>query len=221
MISESTTPRKVLSISKEELAKLPLASFKGTIHIIDKEQDVDAAIDVLRNAGQIGFDTETRPCFKKGERNEVALVQLSTASDCFLFRICRYGFHRAIKQLLEDSMVRKIGLSTQDDFHALHRIEEFKPANCIELQSYVKQYNISDNSLAKVYGIVFGQRISKGQRLSNWEADKLSAAQQSYAALDAAACLEIYSRLASGGFQPACSPYLKEIVQPEINLEII
>lgn len=214
-------PSKVLSISKEELAKLPLASFKGTIHVIDNEKDVDAAVKSLRSAGEIGFDTETRPCFKRGDHNNVALVQLSTASDCYLFRICRYGFHPAIKQLLEDTQVRKIGLSTQDDFHALHKIEEFEPANCIELQSFVKQYEISDNSLAKVYGIVFGKRISKGQRLSNWEAKNLSTAQKNYAALDAAACLEIYSQLTSGNFHPADSPYLKEIIQPEINLEIV
>lgn len=207
-MSSNLLPNAVISISKEQLSTLPAAHFDGEICIVENELQIEEAISVLRNSGIIGFDTETRPSFKKGLINSVALIQLSTRTTCYLFRINITGFSKPIIDLLEDPGILKIGLSTHDDFHNLNKIEKINPQGFIDLQNYVKQFKIADNSLSRLYGIVFGKRIPKGQRLTNWEAEQLSPSQLSYAALDAFACIQIYDYISAGNFHPEESPYI-------------
>lgn len=196
-----------LSITKEQLSQLPLVEFQGQIHIIDSASDAKQAIDRLSTAGIVGFDTETKPSFKKGRTNIVSLIQISTESDCYLFRINKFGFTLPLVDFIQNPDVTKIGLSLRDDFHVLHRLAPFEPQSFIELQTFVADYCISDASLQKIYAIIFGRRISKSQRLSNWEAESLTVQQQSYASIDAWACLRIYRHLKSGLFNPRQSPY--------------
>lgn len=197
----------MLGISKESIAQLPQATFNGRIVVISSPLDCRKVIKYLLTQSIIGFDTETRPSFHKGTSHKVALLQLSTADECFLIRLNRTGLIPEIKELMESENVMKVGLSIKDDLHSLSALDMINPANVLELQSYVKKFNIADNSLQKVYAIIFNERISKGQRLTNWEAETLTEAQQGYAALDAYACLRIYKHLSSGGFDPATSPY--------------
>lgn len=204
---KSAVPDYKLSISKEDLAKLPAAHYHGKICVVEKEEDVTQAVAYLRNSDVVGFDTETRPSFKKGQTNTVSLLQLSTRDISFLFRLNKLGMPAAVKEFIEDPDVLKIGLSIHDDFHNLNKITEISPGGFIDLQSFVKNYRIADNSLARIYAIVFGQRISKGQRLTNWEASSLTENQQAYAALDSLACIEIYDRIMSGEFNPEASVY--------------
>ena len=205
-----------VSISKEELASLPLALYDGDVRIIDDEKLVDDALRMLRSSSIIGFDTETRPSFRKGMTNRVALVQLAIPGVCFLFRVNQIGFHPGLKEILENEELLKIGVSVHDDFNNLRKIDEnFAPGGFVDLQTFVKDYQISDNSLQKIYGIVFGERISKSQRLSNWEAEEYSQSQQNYAALDALACINIYNYLVSGKFVPSESPYYRRIEREE------
>ncbi len=207
----ASTPRPdfFLSIPKQQLASLPPAKFGGRIVVVDSRELALPALEHLRNAGLIGFDTETRPSFKKGTLNEVSLMQLSDHDVCYLFRINRIGFFPELISFLEDDTVTKVGLSVHDDFHNLHRLASFEPRGFIDLQGFVKQFRIADNSLSRIFAILFGQRISKGQRLTNWEAEHLSEAQQAYASLDAFACIKIYDCLHSGKFIPADSPYIQ------------
>lgn len=201
-----------VSIPKDKLGVLPAASFRGKIRVIEREEDVEEAVKDLIAAGTVGFDTETRPSFRKGQNHNVALIQLSTHTTCYLFRINRCGFSEHLVSLLQNPEVLKIGLSIHDDFHNLQKISPIEPENFIDLQTYVKDYGILDNSLSKIYAILFGQRVSKGQRLTNWEAEHLTGPQQAYAALDALACLEIYDYLEGGRFDAGTSPYQ---TQPE------
>ena len=196
-----------ISISKQQLAGLPAAHYSGRIVVVDNPADADMAVDELRNADLIGFDTETRPSFKKGQSHNVALMQLSSADTCWLFRLNRIGLPDRLKALLEDKDKTKIGLSTHDDFRNLRKVWDIEPAGFIELQDYATEWNIIDKSLSKLYGILFGERLSKSQRLSNWEADQLAEAQQHYAALDALACIRIYRYLKEGRFDPEQSEY--------------
>lgn len=208
---------KIVSISKEELATLPAASYQGNIILIDSAADAEKAIETLCQESIIGFDTETKPSFKRGQSNKVALLQLSSHTTCFLFRLNHIGLTESIKKLLEDENVTKIGLSIHDDFHNLNKLCKINPDGFIDLQQYVKEYKIADNSLSRIYGILFDMRISKGQRLTNWEADELSEHQQAYAALDALACIQIYEYLDSGKFDPLASRHLKDAPEPEIH----
>ncbi len=216
-MDKSIPSNAIVTISKEELAKLPAAEFQGEIRLVEEAGEVEKAINELRASSVIGFDTETRPSFKKGQINSVALVQLSNLSTCYLFRINLIGLHQAIIDLLEDPQVIKIGLSIHDDFHNLSKISEINPEGFVDLQTFVKNVGIADNSLSKIYGVLFGQRISKGQRLTNWEAKQLTPHQQAYAALDAMACVEIFNHINNGNFNPSESPYLT--IQNEETLQ--
>jgi ribonuclease D len=183
------------SISKEELTDLPLRWFEGEIILVDKPEQVDDAVEVLAKHQVIGFDTETRPAFKKGVLNKVALLQLSTADKAFLFRVNRTGFPLSLQKLLADPAIIKPGVAIRDDIKALQAISKFKPQGFIELQDHAKAMGILNFSLKKLAAIVLGFRISKSQQLSNWEAPALTEAQQLYAATDAWTALEIYKML--------------------------
>lgn len=213
---ESTlvTPHCMASITKQELAELPAASYAGTIVVIDKDDMVDAAVADLAKESVIGFDTETKPSFKRGQTNTVSLLQLSTHDTCYLFRLKHLGSHPELVHLLENPNILKIGVSIHDDFHNLQKICKLEPAGFVDLQAYVKKYDILDNSLSRIYAILFGKRISKGQRLSNWEANTLTRHQQEYASLDALACIQIYDYLNAHGFDATESPYYRPIALP-------
>lgn len=197
-----------ISISKEQISTLPIASFQGEITVVDTPDDVSNAVQILEREKFIGFDTETKPSFKKGHANKVALLQLSTIDHCFLFRLNHLGMGEEISRLMENENITKIGLSIHDDFNVMHRSSNIVPRGFVELQSLVKDYHIEDISLQKIYAIIFGEKISKGQRLTNWEAASLTPQQQRYAATDAWACLRIYNFLMDGQFHPESSPYI-------------
>lgn len=185
------------SISKEELTGLPLRWFEGKIVVVDKANQVEHAVRFLSSCQTIGFDTETRPAFKKGVNNKVALLQLSTEQHAFLFRINKVGFHPGILRLLADPGILKPGVAIRDDIKGLKELRSFQPQGFIELQDYAKELGIQNFSLKKLAAITCGFRISKSQQLSNWEAPGLSDAQQVYAATDAWVALKIFQHFSN------------------------
>lgn len=183
-------------IDKDALKALPKAKCLVPIHVIDKAEQVAPAVQRLQQYGIIGLDTETKPSFVPGKRNQVALLQLSTTEECFLFRLNRIGMPRELVGLLESPGILKIGLSLGDDCRSLARLGQFEAKGFVELQQLAPAYGMLEAaSLQKIYAIMFGEYISKSQRMSNWEARNLKPEQESYAALDAWASLRIYLRL--------------------------
>ena len=198
-----------ISIDKAEIQRMPQVMFPGDIHIIDSIYHVNEAINVLKHYDLVGFDTETRPSFRKGVVHKTALIQFSTPHECFLFRTCKIGVPEALAQYLADPNYRKVGLSLHDDFKIMSKFANCsEPAGFIDLQDVVGEYCITDISLQKIYAILFGGKIAKGQQLTNWEASELTPAQQNYGAVDAWACLKIYEYLTQGLFDPNLSPYI-------------
>ncbi len=193
MIQANTTI--YAQIDKENIARLPQVLFEGRIVVVETAGSAAKAVEYLKGESMIGIDTETRPSFQRGVVNKVALLQLSTLDTCFLFRLNKMGLPDCLKGLLEDRVQLKVGLSLRDDSHALHGRTVYKDGRYLDLQDYAASFGIMDKSLQKLYANLFGRRISKNQRLSNWEAVSLSRAQQRYAATDAWACLMIYNRL--------------------------
>lgn len=177
---------------KAKIATLPRVLFEGRVIVILNESEAEKAVDYLLTCDILGFDTETKPVFKKGHQRKVALLQVSTHDTCFLFRLNRIGICPAIVRLLEADCVKKIGLSWHDDLLALHKRGDFKAKGFIDLQDHMKDLGIEDMALAKLYANVFGQKISKREQLSNWEADVLTEKQKGYAATDAWACIMLY-----------------------------
>ena len=187
---------------------MPQVMFPGDIHVIDSIYHVNEAVRVLSNSPLVGFDTETRPSFRKGIVHKTALIQISTLDECFLFRSCKIGMPDVLAQYLASAEHKKVGLSLHDDFKIMRKLSNMEPAGFIDLQDVVGDYCITDISLQKIYAILFGGKIAKGQQLTNWEAPELSAAQQNDGAVDAWACLKIYNYLSQGLFNPNLSPYI-------------
>lgn len=196
-----------VSINKEQLATLEKVIFPGNIHVVDTASKVKMALSYLNKCRCLGFDTETRPSFRKGVVHKVALMQISSMSDCFLFRLNQIGMPESLKAFLENGDIMKIGLSLKDDFGMINKMSDANPHGFVDLQRLAPQYGISDASLQKIYAIIFDGKISKSQRLTNWEAETLTYSQQSYAAIDAWACLKIYNYLKNNGFVPNKSKY--------------
>lgn len=180
---------------KSQIGVLPRALFQGRIVVVLSATEAKKAVDFLLSQPILGIDTETRPSFKKGVTHKVSLLQVSSVDTCFLFRLNIIGMSEDIIRLLEDTKVPKVGLSLHDDLLMLHKIAEFKPGYFIDLQDHVGEIGIEDKSLQKLYANVFGEKISKGQRLTNWEADVLNDNQKLYAATDAWACIKLYEEL--------------------------
>jgi ribonuclease D len=143
----------------------------------------------------LGLDTETKPVFKRGHTNKVGLLQVSTRELCFLFRLNIIGIPDSVATLLENKDIPLIGLSLHDDVLALRKRREFTPGNFVDLQKIVGKIGIEDLSLQKLYANLFHQKISKRQRLTNWEAKELTEKQQGYAATDAWACIMLYEEI--------------------------
>lgn len=182
-------------IDKKDIQTLPRVLFEGRIFVLQSESEAQRAVAYLKGFPVLGIDTETRPSFRKGQTNKVALLQISTDDTCFLFRLNRMGLPPAVIQLLEEPSVVKVGLSLHDDIASLRRRGDFEPQAFVELQEAVRSIGIEDKSLQKLYANFFGQKISKGQQLTNWEADALTENQQRYAATDAWACVKIFREL--------------------------
>jgi len=185
------------SISNEELIEMPLRSFEGKIVVVDS---IDLAVKAARELSRhkvIGFDTETKPSFKKGVANKVALLQLSTQNKAYLFRVNQIGLPREIVAILADKNITKPGVAIRDDIKGLQELVNFKPNGFVELQDEAKDMGIQNFSLKKLTAIACGFRISKGQQLSNWEAAELTEAQQLYAATDAWAALVIFEHFSN------------------------
>jgi ribonuclease D len=186
------------NITSEELAKRELSWFKGEIVVVDNLDTYHDVFPRLLGSDLLGFDTETRPTFRKGRKNSVSLIQLSTANLACLFRINRIGIPDGLIKLLSDPSVIKAGVAVHDDIRFLKGVKRFYPAGFVDLQSFVKDYGIQSSGLKKLAAIVLGFRISKRQQVTDWEAEKLSEAQQIYAATDAWVCHQIYRKLANG-----------------------
>lgn len=180
---------------KSLIPDLPRVLFEGRVVVVLTEWEARKAVDYLLSQPLLGLDTETRPTFRKGPMHQVALLQVSSHDVCFLFRLCRLGLSPSVKRLLEDTTVPKVGLSLTDDMHQLRRLGDFETGRFIDLQNRVREVGVEDMSLQKLYANFFGQKISKRQQLTNWEADILTEPQKLYAATDAWACVMLYEEL--------------------------
>ena len=184
-----------LHIDKTTIQALPLTSFEGEVIIVDLPEKVQEAVEYLGQFAVLGVDTEARPSFKRGVHYPTALVQVSTMERCYLFRLTHVGMPKELAQIFANPNICKVGLAFKDDLNGLRRRRDFKPANCIDLQSIVCKYGIMELGLQKIFAIIFGQKISKAQQLTNWENSHLTPEQAKYASTDAWATLKIYLEL--------------------------
>lgn len=182
-------------IDNDSVAALPAARFGGRIVVVDTDEMVEAACRDLQQYDMIGFDTETRPSFRAGVSYKVSLLQLSTPDTCYLFRLSNIRLDNRILKVLGSREVLKVGADVMGDIRSLHALRDFKADGFVDLQHEVARWGIKELSLRKLSAIVLGERVSKAQRLSNWEAVELTAQQKEYAATDAWVCPRILEAL--------------------------
>ncbi|MEQ8471919.1 MAG: 3'-5' exonuclease [Marinoscillum sp.] len=187
-------------IDKEDVKTLPLLRFGGKIHLIDDEEKLKDLISALGNEAYLGFDTETKPTFNKGEYNQTSLVQLSTMDDAYIIRVKDLGINNVLKNLLEDRDVLKIGISIRDDLKELKKMCAFRAGGFIDLNDIAADLGITQIGMRSLAGIFLKSRVSKSQQTSNWESRELSSGQLSYAATDAWICFKIYHMLLKKGY---------------------
>lgn len=188
---------KIRKITKEEVNALPLIKYEGPCKVITDPKDVKPAIDELSKHSLIGFDTETKPAFKKGQFFPVALLQLATPKMVYLFRLLETGLTDEMVQLFENPNITIAGIGIRDDIKDLEKLKAFEPAGFVDLNTYAKSLEFESIGARNFSGMFLNARISKSQQVSNWENEKLTEAQISYAATDAWICIEVYEKLSA------------------------
>lgn len=186
-----------LTVTPEEIEKLPMDGFTGQIHVISRPGiEYLKALNYLQSQKILGFDTETRPVFSPdAPHNKVALLQLSGSEHAYLFRLNKMGLRRRLCSILSNPEILKVGAASHDDVHGLQKYSSFPENGFVDLQKIAWEWGIRDKSVKKLAANILGIRISKTQQLSNWEAEELSEAQKKYAATDAWVCREMYLKL--------------------------
>ena len=189
-------------LNKEHIRNYPVLSFKGKIHLICNKKDLKESLKILRRESVLGFDTETRPSFKKGENFSVSLLQLSTSEEAFLFRLNYLGLPDELVSLLANQNILKVGVAILDDVRALRKLKEFDAEGFVELANIGSDLGIVTCGLRSMAAIFFGVRISKKAQLTNWERPEFNSGQALYAATDAWICVEMYRFLESEKLLP-------------------
>jgi ribonuclease D len=183
------------NITLEEINNLPLKSFEGKIVLVETAEDAVKAFKEIDDHVVVGFDTETRPSFHKGQVYNVALLQLALPHTVYLIRLNGTGMTKEMIKFFENENILKAGVGVRDDIRVLQKLHRFKAGGFIELTTLSKEAGLQVESVKKLTALLLGFRISKSAQTSNWEAASLNEKQVSYAATDAWVCLEIYKKL--------------------------
>ena len=206
-------------IDKVAIQELPITFFEGEVIIVDHPDQVASAIEYLSQHTVLGVDTEARPSFKRGIHYPTALVQVATLERCYLFRLTHVGMPQELADIFANSNICKVGLAFKDDLTGLKRRRNFKPTNCIDLQTIVCKYGIMELGLQKIFAIIFSKKISKAQQLTNWENSYLTPEQARYASTDAWATLKIYLELQKT--KPLSKKEIEALKQAEREAQIL
>lgn len=182
-------------IEKEEVNTMPIVAFTGKVVIVNTIEGCHQAMEYLNAQTMVGVDTETRPSFVRGVHYPTALVQIATEERCYLFQLGVIGMPQELADFFANENICKVGLAFKEDISGLKKLRNFNAKNCIDVQQKVGQYGILDLGLQKIYAIIFGQKISKAQQLTNWANLNLTEDQARYASTDAWATLRIWQEL--------------------------
>lgn len=182
-------------ISSDEVNALPMRAYEGKIVLIDSKEGLDKAVSEIEQYPIVGFDTESRPAFKKGESHPVSLLQFATPKKVYLFRVNLIGMPAGVDKLLSNPKLTKLGIALHDDIKDLRKLGVSNPSGFQDIHSFIKDKGVINTGLRKLAAMILGFRISKSQQTSNWENEVLNERQQVYAATDAWVCLKIHERL--------------------------
>lgn len=188
------------SITKAEINELPLFKYEGKTVIAATEEQINKAVFEIEAHKVVGFDTESKPAFKKGQFNHVALIQIAIPDKVYLLRIHQVGISNTLRNFLSNHEITKVGIALDDDLIALNKRRRFNPMGFEDLNTIAPTLGIQNIGARNLTALILNNRISKNQQVSNWENHVLTNPQVKYAATDAWVCLEIYNKLTGWGY---------------------
>ena len=194
------------TLDREEIARLPIQRYQGEIRVVATADELELALADFRAESVVGFDTETRPAFHKGEDYLPCLVQVATARRVYLLQLGRMDFSRVLSELLSSPEIVKTGVALAGDLGQLRRLFAFEPAAIVDLGRVARHHGNRQTGLRNLAAQFLGIRIPKGARTSNWAAQNLTAAQLGYAASDAWVARELYLCFARLGLLATTAP---------------
>jgi ribonuclease D len=181
-------------ITREQVNALPVRRYEGRILVVGTMREMERAWEALAAESAVGWDTETRPAFRKGESYLPSLVQAATAEAVYLFQLARMDFSKVLGGLFAEPTIVKAGISVADDLKGLQKVFPFEERSIVDLGTAARRAGLGQTGLRNLAAIFLGFRLPKGTKTTNWAAKRLSAQQIGYAATDAWACRELYLR---------------------------
>lgn len=189
-----------LSITKDEVMDRPLKSYEGKVVIAADKKSTERAMSEINQFDLVGFDTEAKPTFQKGQIRNISLIQVATEEKVYLLRTHHIGVIDSLHDFLENERIKKVGIGLLDDFNLLNRLRAFEPKGFIDLNDTFQELGAENIGARNLAAMVLDIRISKSAQTSNWEAEQLAQKQIKYAATDAWICLEIHKKLSHWGY---------------------
>ncbi len=189
-----------MSITKDEVMERPLQSYEGKVVIAADRESTEKAIEEINQFDVVGFDTEAKPTFKKGQIRNISLIQVATAAKVYLFRTHHIGIIDSLHDFLQTPRITKVGIGLLDDYNLLDRLRPFQPDGFLDLNDTFQELGAENIGARNLAAMVLDIRISKSAQTSNWELEQLAQKQIRYAATDAWICLEIHNKLDAWGY---------------------
>jgi len=187
-------PETARSISREAMSELPIRRYEGSVRLVAAPADLERAMQDIGQESVVGFDTETRPAFRRGESYLPSLVQFATADAVYLLQVQQQDYSAAMREIFSSERIIKAGVSVADDLRSLKKLFEFEETAVVDLGTVAKRHGLKQTGVRNLAGIFLGARIPKGAKTTNWAARRLTPQQIAYAATDAWACRELYLR---------------------------
>jgi ribonuclease D len=188
----SKYPKK---IAKTTLQILPVRFYEGEIQLIDSVELARKAMEEILQETVLGFDTESKPAFSKGEKHDPSIVQIATALRVYVFQLTKVEKLKFLKPIFENENILKVGIAIRDDILKLRDIENFRSAGFKDISDLTKMLGIEQTGLRNLAGIFLKCRISKASQVTDWSQEHLSARQLTYAATDAWIGRELYLKI--------------------------
>ncbi len=182
-------------LTKDDINALPIVRYEGKIELVTEEDALERALADIKKQRVLGFDTETKPSFRKGSINAPSLIQMATEDTVYLFQLMWTPFSEAMADILADANIVKAGVSIIDDMRELQKLHPFEPAGVVDLGNVARAHKLETQGLRNLAANFFDFRISKGPQCSNWSAQVLSERQVVYAATDAWVGRQVFLRM--------------------------
>lgn len=192
-------------ITKEEINSLPLRRYDGDICLIRNEGELQYAVNRMKEEDLLGFDTETRPTFRKGKINLPSLVQLACSDVVFLIQLNWVPFSEPLISLLADDSILKTGVAVRDDIKDLQKLSPFTDRGVVDLGEIARHIGLETHGLRNLAANLLDFRISKGAQCSNWANKELTHQQIVYAATDAWVSRLIHIKMEETGLMAGLS----------------